>query len=300
MSHAPPTERFGQPHGDPPGHAPDDGLIADSTVIADRPCSGCGYNLLGLPASGHCPECATPVERSLQSFLLRYSSPEYLASVTTGLKVIFFGILADVLLKVLALATIASFIAFAFSSGTGPGNAPISSKLVNTIAEGLALIPAFVILYGYFSFSTQDPRYTGTERQDTARLLLRTAVVAHAIALAVGFVMELSGVSKSINSTTAGAMTPLQWALFALRVGAAIVAFVAWLVQFFSMMRYCRWMAERIPDEPLAATAKRNLWLLPLLTTIGALLFGLGPLIALILYLIMLHRLRAAILETAA
>src|SRR4051794_18196189 len=31
----------------------------------DLRCVGCGYLLRGLPASGNCPECGRPIERSL-------------------------------------------------------------------------------------------------------------------------------------------------------------------------------------------------------------------------------------------
>lgn len=35
------------------------------TVEPDCPCRGCGYNLRGLRFDGNCPECASPVSRTL-------------------------------------------------------------------------------------------------------------------------------------------------------------------------------------------------------------------------------------------
>mgnify|MGYP003387908006 FL=1 len=71
-----------------------------------------------------------------------------------------------------------------------------------------------------------------------------------------------------------------------------VVSFIAWIVQFFAMMRYIRTMAERIPDAYLVTRSKRYMWLLPLLQTVGLLLVGLGPLFALVMYWNLLDRLR--------
>ncbi|MHC4415206.1 MAG: hypothetical protein ACYS0G_07980 [Planctomycetota bacterium] len=50
------------PEPDPPRRARD---LAGGEVI----CSRCGYDLRGLSAAGTCPECGTPVERSLHGLI---------------------------------------------------------------------------------------------------------------------------------------------------------------------------------------------------------------------------------------
>jgi hypothetical protein len=41
------------------------GALRPGAVVADSiPCRGCGYDLRGVPATGHCPECGRPVSSS--------------------------------------------------------------------------------------------------------------------------------------------------------------------------------------------------------------------------------------------
>ena len=39
------------------------GLDTDARVEGNRPCPKCGYDLIGLPVAGRCPECGTPIRR---------------------------------------------------------------------------------------------------------------------------------------------------------------------------------------------------------------------------------------------
>jgi hypothetical protein len=39
---------------------------------------------MGLPTEGKCPECGTPVDRSLSGDLLKYCDPHYARQLLTG------------------------------------------------------------------------------------------------------------------------------------------------------------------------------------------------------------------------
>ena len=45
--------------------------MAERSISFDRKCTGCGYNLRGLPGTGACPECGRPVLDSLDQTIKR-------------------------------------------------------------------------------------------------------------------------------------------------------------------------------------------------------------------------------------
>jgi hypothetical protein len=53
---------------------------------------------------------------------------------------------------------------------------------------------------------------------------------------------------------------------------------------YFASMLYVRWLAPRIPNVNAYKRSRKMMWAGPLLMTVGLLLLGLGPLIALVLY----------------
>jgi len=75
-----------------------------NTVSHSQPCISCGYDLVGLQVLGQCPECATPVERSLRGDLLRFSSAEYRGKLLKGVTLIMTGIALSLLSFVLVVA----------------------------------------------------------------------------------------------------------------------------------------------------------------------------------------------------
>ncbi len=50
----------------------------------DSPCVSCGYNLRGLRMEGLCPECGTPIRKSLPPDMLRYAPEKWLRLVQIG------------------------------------------------------------------------------------------------------------------------------------------------------------------------------------------------------------------------
>lgn len=61
-------------------------------VPAEINCINCGYHLVGLPVVGDCPECATPIRRSMFERLLRHEPIVWLSRVASGIRIWHAGI----------------------------------------------------------------------------------------------------------------------------------------------------------------------------------------------------------------
>ncbi|MFG0251970.1 MAG: hypothetical protein ACF8NJ_03755 [Phycisphaerales bacterium JB038] len=226
-------------------------------------CRQCGYNLRGLTPEGKCPECGTPIERSLRGNLLVYSSPEYLTKLHQGVFLILAAIVAQIILTVLAIVLMAAV-----------GLQGASTAGVQLVLNGLGIAVSVASWYGWWLFSSPDPAFVGLERGNAARRVVRVAVM-----LIAALTIAQTGMSYAVNSGTA--VSTLSLALLTL-VG--LLSLAASATMFFASMLYMRWLTPRIPDPKLFERSKMYMWLLPILVTVGAIACGLGPLVALILY----------------
>lgn len=260
--------------------------VGDSPKITDLSntdvaCVGCGYNLRGLEPGGKCPECGLDISRSLHGDQLVYSSGEYLAALCRGIRLIFVALIARVLIIVVGIVV-----------GLLIGiNADSISPGVESLVMGLAALAdaavAIVLIVGWWLFSTPDPSITSANTGDTARKFVRITVL-------------ISGVAGILNSTGETYQVTVASPLVFLAAALAIIVLVAWVVSFFASMIYIRWLAKRIPSERVDKRAKLLMWLGPVLMTIGMLCIGLGPLVAVILYIILIYRMRLDILAVQA
>jgi len=120
------------------------------SVLNDLPCRTCGYNLRMLATSCVCPECATPVVKSLRSELLREADPNWLATMHIGCKLAYTGIWA-------AWISIIFFQIFRF-------------KPINTFAMPAA---AATIALGTWMLCAPDPSGIGEDRYGRLRIWTR-------------------------------------------------------------------------------------------------------------------------------
>jgi hypothetical protein len=233
-------------------------------VSFDAWCNSCGYNLLGLPLSGNCPECAKPVEQSLRGDLLSNCEPAHIATLLKGVTFILNGILAQVALGVI------SVVIMIILQQTGASTTPfqILSNFVGIAVSG-------IILFGWWQFSTLDPAYSGRNDASQARTWIRNLLIA--------------AIVITIMSLFLGFLPP---ELLVITIIVGVINMVVSVARYFFEMSYLRWLAPRIPNEKVAQRAKRLLWLGPVLCTVGLLLLGLGPIIALVMYWNLLHWVR--------
>lgn len=239
---------------------------SDGYVNRDVHCSKCGYSLKTLPLDGKCPECGASIEDSWRSSLHNASTP-YLQKLRGGLSLVLNGILLQVILGVAGF-----LIGLAMPSAIGT---------LQPIFNVLGVAVAVMVLIGYFKYSDAEPDVKEPETIASQRSMLRGAIVVQ---------MALTVVSLAIALIMNAGTATLPLMVASTIVG--LVSLLAWIVGFIAMMNYTHWIASRIPDLDIQKRALRFRWLLPVISILGLLLLGLGPLIALVMYWNLLDQVR--------
>lgn len=251
------------------------GLAIPAVAPDSAVCLQCGYAVRGLDTTHNCPECGAPISRSLMGNLLEFSSSAYVRSLYRGVVMILVAMILQVVLVLLGIVAMIAAIAIASSASAN------SPKFINQFQMWMEIIMlpiTALLLVGWWLFSMPDPAILGAEQGQKPRLIIRITVAITA-AMAV---LEL----MARTMTVPGANGDL------LSGSAAVLNGLAGTVQFFASVLYVRWLAPRIPDKDLHDQAKKYLWMLPLIYVLGAICFWAGPLVAGVMYLLMLNTVR--------
>lgn len=258
-----------------------------SAAIAGKKCRGCGYDLSGLTTSGLCPECGFAIWRSMEGALLASAWREYVDALHAGLRLVLAMILCQIALMVIGFL---GFILIA-ASGEDP-----DLHVFGVVINVLDTIASVLITWGYWRFTQPDEALRGAEPTASSRRIIRVTAVTRAVCdLLLVLINTFQAIGEAQASASGGGVSSGSAGdIFLLLI--TLVSIGAWAVQFFAVMRYVRWLADRVPDPELAKTTRTYLWALPLLTIVGA-IFLVGPLVALVLYWQLLNKLRGRVAE---
>lgn len=196
---------------------------------ADRPCRNCGYNLLGLPPEGNCPECGEPIGASRKTSLIRDANPHWARQVALGAKLILAGVIGQY------LAGFAIFVVAAGGQVMIPG----------VINAGLGVVGAGVCALGAWLLTLRDPSGRGEDDYGVIRQIAR-------IAVCIGI---LPGGVALLNETNA-----LQGGLAHAGAAVAVIASFIWFVGQFFLLKYLEKLAARIPNPYLQDRAELVFW----------------------------------------
>jgi hypothetical protein len=127
-------------------------------------CIECGYNLRGLTRGGRCPECDTPIERSLRGDALQYASLAWLRTVRRGLRWIAVSAFIGVMLLIAGIFLLNTPLLQLASRPAGVGQATV-----------LLLISCAGILGagGLLLATTHEPRRAAAREGSTPRVITR-------------------------------------------------------------------------------------------------------------------------------
>jgi hypothetical protein len=194
-----------------------------AVLTDDTSCIRCGYNLRGLSPDGLCPECATPIGRSLRGDLLRFADPDWLARLRFGASLKLWNIVVSFLLG------------FAGSILVG------TIRLPHVVAHATIWVGAALGLWATFLITAQEPRISLHEDTVTLRTAIRFCAAAGFLGTMLQPVLGSLGMSSLIVILTGGC---------------ALLGLAAW----FGELVYFRRFAHRVPDPKLAKTTARLMW----------------------------------------
>ncbi len=253
----------------------------------DHLCMTCSYSLRGLRQSDQCPECGTLVAESLRGDMLFYRNPDYTRKLLKGLSFILNGILLQI------IAMFVGGLLIGILAGAAVGAIPSSVTLF--VLPALSVVISGIITIGWWWFTSQDPG-VATELEPKARKIVRGAVIASVAFTLLSFVAGFLPSSLTSGIAPTRGLPPAGLSGFdvlIILIGLGSVA--AWITQFFAGMLYVRGLARRLPNEKIHKRAKSRMIACPIWYTVGFLLCGLGPVIALILYWNLLNMVRTAL-----
>ena len=187
-------------------------------------CRACAYDLRGIESSSACPECGTPIARSLAGDQLEVAEPAWLSRIALGLWLDTASTAASCLLLLPA------FESLVYGSTDNPDIDVVRSRLAFLTVIGLGLA-------GTWLMTTREPGVWREPLGPTLRLLLRYGALADAlnrVGLSLLFPVRFTDTTSFMSFS---------------QLNLSLVVMVLWWV-------YVRRIQLRIPSPELAMAAQ--------------------------------------------
>jgi len=200
---------------------------AQGMVIVDNPCRKCSYNLRGLSVGGRCPECGTPVGVSVMGDLLRFSNPQWLRKLQSGVKLILWSIVVAIL-------------------GTlGVSILSIANPALRELTPVVSIIAGIMGLIGAWWLTEPDPSGVGEDKYGTSRRIIRVTLIVGVCNTVLTLIQQASALPPTARITL-GVIT--------------LIAGLVGVVGQFAQLNYLSKLALRIPDFALSDRARFLMW----------------------------------------
>lgn len=230
-------------------------------------CIDCDYELDGLAGDGVCPECGLPISASVLGGRLAVAELWYLRRLHLGARLIgwsYFGALAvvTVALQVLTLASVAGYVHLIAS--------------IDRVAMALIvvswLLAAVGVSVGWFLLATMDPWHVDATMAPRSRVWARWTPLLVPGSVFIGAILQ----------HVLTPLLPAGWSVAPPLMGLSGVIAAA---HFWVGMDYVSRLALVCGEPELWRRARRRRVWCGLWATVGVLACGLGPVVALVMYL---------------
>jgi hypothetical protein len=154
-------------------------------------CIACGYDLHLLEREGLCPECATPIERSMRGDALRFAPASFTRPLASGSRILFWAYVIWPFQQILAFVIVIPLVAFGAAANF---NAPLT--------QSVALAFVALVCFGWWCVSAPDNASGAESAFSRSSRMTRVAVGCYAIAsfgsATLAYFPTLAGVQISL------------------------------------------------------------------------------------------------------
>lgn len=271
------------------GYDPYAAAYAGQPTAADLLCIRCAAPLESEAGDAVCGRCGLKVAETTRRVLLK-ANPVYVENLRTSLG-LYIGVQIT-LLAFLVLSAMVNLMLFAL-------RVPVAGVTFVTSVIGLLL--SLTMQYTYWRLTEADHEYPENHLQETPRLVLRLSVGFACLLALVSTIVALivmPDLLSKIGTMPMDGKAPLPTldpSMMLMIWVPAVAGTAVTAVQSAALSSYLASLARRLPDPQLVQRSQMYVWLMPVLNTVGLLVCGVGPLVATVLMVLHVYRLRGRI-----